>query len=263
VPRKGFRPGSIAVILGPRSIGGTAMGGQVSFDLSGKRALVTGGRRGIGLAIAQALRDHGAEVTVTGTHESGTTAEGFVCRRLELANPASIESLARDTDDLDILVNSAATLVREGKEYDPQVFARIVDTNLTGTYRMCHAFLPQLKASRGCVVNIVSMRAFIGSPLGPAYGAGKAGVVQLTRTLAVQWGADGIRVNAVAPGWIRTDMNIAVQKDAKVSAGIAERTALKRWGEAHEVAGAVIYLTSPAAGYATGGCIVVDGGYMA
>ncbi len=91
----------------------------------------------------------------------------------------------------------------------------------------------------------------------------KAGVLQLTRTLARHWGGDGIRVNAIAPGWIRTDMNITVQEDEKAAREIADATALGRWGLPHEIAGAAVYLASPAASYATGGCIVIDGGYMA
>ena len=118
------------------------MNERVSFDLTGKQALVTGGRRGIGLAIARALRDQGAEVVVTGVREGRAQEEGFPFRRLDLRDRASVAALAADFDGLDILINNAGALVREGKEYDPPVFERIVDTNLNGTYRMCHAFFP-------------------------------------------------------------------------------------------------------------------------
>lgn len=239
------------------------MNERVSFDLTGKQALVTGGRRGIGLAIARALRDQGAEVVVTGVREGRAQEEGFPFRRLDLRDGASVAALAADFDGLDILINNAGALVREGKEYDPPVFERIVDTNLNGTYRMCHAFFPGLKARRGCVVNTVSVAAFVASPLCPAYGASKAGILELTRTLARQWGGDGIRVNAVAPGWVRSDMNITVQQDEKAAEAIAQRAALGRWGLPHDIAGAVVYLVSPASSYATGGCIVIDGGSMA
>ena len=239
------------------------MNDRVSFDLAGRLTLVTGGRGGIGLAISRALRDQGAEVVVTGVREGSETEEGFPFRHMDLRDRESIKALAAEFAGLDVLVNGAAALVREGKEYDPEVFDRIIDTNLNGTYRMCHAFFPHLKARRGCIVNIVSLRSFIGSPLGPAYGASKAGVMQLTRTLARQWGGDGIRVNAIAPGWIRTDMNITVQQDEKAAAEIASTSALGRWGLPHEIAGAVVYLASSASSYATGGCVVVDGGYMA
>ena len=233
------------------------------FDLSGKTALVTGGRRGIGLAIARGLRDHGASVTITGRAEDAAGVDGFPLKPMRLDDPGSIEVLAAGFDGLDILVNNAGELIRDGKEYEPDNFDRIILNNLNGTYRMCHAFHPVLKVSGGCIVNVVSMRAFIGSPLGPAYGASKAGIMQLTRTLAVHWGADGIRVNALAPGWVRTDMNIAVQKDEAAAAEIAGSAPLNRWGETHEMAGAAVYLASPAASFTTGTCLVADGGFMA
>ena len=234
-----------------------------TFDLSGKSALVTGGRRGIGLAIARGLAEQGADVTITGTRDNEDSVEGFPLRRMQLSDPASIQALADGFDGLDILVNNAGELIREGKEYEPDNFDRIIFANLNGTYRMCHAFRPHLEARRGCIINVVSMRAFIGSPLGPAYGASKAGIMQLTRTLAIHWGPDGIRANAVAPGWVRTDMNIAVQQDPAAAAAIAGDAALNRWGETHEIAGAVIYLASPAASFTTGTCVVADGGFMA
>ncbi len=239
------------------------MSDGTGFDLSGKTALVTGGRRGIGLAIARGLRDHGASVTITGRAEDAAGVDGFPLKPMRLDDPGSIEALAAGFDGLDILVNNAGELIREGKEYEPDNFDRIILNNLNGTYRMCHAFYPILQASRGCIVNIVSMRAIIGSPLSPAYGASKAGILSLTRTLAVHWGSDGIRVNALAPGWVRTDMNIAVQKDEAAAAGIAASAPLNRWGETHEMAGAAVYLASPAASFTTGTCLVADGGFMA
>jgi NAD(P)-dependent dehydrogenase (short-subunit alcohol dehydrogenase family) len=234
---------------------------RVSFDLSGKRALVTGGRGGIGMAIARALGDGGARVTITGLGDETDIVEGFPFRRLDLRDPAAIEELRQSVDRLDILVNCAGATVRDGTEYDPEVFARIVDLNLNGTYRMCHAFLPQLKASRGSVINIASTSALLGSPHGPAYGAGKAGMVQLTKSLAMAWAKDGIRVNAIAPGWIRTKMNVTVQDDEASTKRLEARIPLGRWGLPHEIAGAAVYLASPAASFTTGTTIVVDGGY--
>ena len=233
------------------------------FDLSGKRALVTGGTRGIGRAIAGALVEHGARVTITGTSERDGAVDGFPYCRLDLCDGATIEAVAAAVDGLDILINNAGALERDDREYDPEVFDRIIYTNLNGTYRVCHAFYDHLRASRGCVVNLASMRSFIGSPDTPAYGAAKAAIVQLTRTLAVRWGGDGIRVNAIAPGPIRTDMNITVQQDPVVTKKLEERMALGRWGLAHEVAGAAVYLVSPAAAFTTGSCIQTDGGILA
>jgi NAD(P)-dependent dehydrogenase (short-subunit alcohol dehydrogenase family) len=239
------------------------MNEKVSFDLTGKKALVTGGRRGIGLAIAKGLRDQGAEVTVTGTTADVETVEGFPLRQAKLQDNESIKAMAAEFESMDILINNAGNLYREGKEYDPELFPDIVDLNLNGTYRMCHAFYPLLKASKGCIVNVVSMRSFISSPLGPAYGAAKAGIMQLTRTLAVHWGKEGIRVNALAPGWIRTELNQSVQNNEEMEAEIAAESPFNRWGLPHEMAGAAVYLSSPAASFTTGTCVVADGGFLA
>lgn len=233
------------------------------FDLGGKRALVTGGRRGIGLAIAKALREQGADVTVTGVGEGETTVEGFPFRRLDIRDGASVAALAAEIASLDVLVNNAGALVRAGREYEPDVFAAIIDTNLVGTYRMCHAFRPVLADGGGCIVNLLTIRSFIGSPLNPAYGASKAALLQLTRTLAREWGPSGIRVNGIAPGWTRTDMNVSVQQDPEMSRQVADTAALKRWGTPDDIAGAAVYLASPAAGFVTGACILVDGGFIA
>lgn len=235
----------------------------VSFDLSGMNALVTGGRRGIGLAIAKALRDAGAHVVVTGVGDGPNDVDGFPFKRLDIRNDESVSRLAATIEKLDILVNNAGVLARGGREYDPTVFAEIIATNLIGTYRMCHAFQPHLSASSGNIINLLTIRSFIGSPLTPAYGASKAALLQLTRTLAREWGPRGIRVNGLAPGWTRTDMNVGVQQDPDASREIEEAAALKRWGAPEDIAGAAVYLASPAASFVTGACLLVDGGFIA
>lgn len=235
----------------------------VSFDLGGMRALVTGGRRGIGLAIARALRDAGAEVVVTGVGEGPKDVDGLQFRRLDIRDGGSVASAAAAITELDILVNNAGVLARAGREYEPDVFAEIIGTNLIGTYRMCHAFQPHLAARQGNIINLLTIRSFIGSPLTPAYGASKAGLLQLTRTLAREWGPQGIRVNGLAPGWTRTDMNIAIQQDPEASRQVEEAAALKRWGAPEDIAGAAVYLASPAASFVTGACLLVDGGFIA
>ncbi len=235
----------------------------VSFDLSGMNALVTGGRRGIGLAIARALRDAGAHVVVTGVGDGPNDVDDFPFKRLDIRNDESVSRLAATIEKLDILVNNAGVLARGGREYDPTVFAEIIGTNLIGTYRMCHAFQPHLSASRGNIINLLTIRSFIGSPLTPAYGASKAALLQLTRTLAREWGPRGIRVNGLAPGWTRTDMNVGVQQDPDASREIEEAAALKRWGAPEDIAGAAVYLASPAASFVTGACLLVDGGFIA
>ena len=236
---------------------------MTAFDLSGKKALVTGGRRGIGLAIAKALRSAGADVSVTGTAGKEADVDGMPCLRLDIRDAGSVARLAAEVADLDVLVNNAGVLARGGREFEPDKFAEIVGTNLIGTYRMCHAFRPHLEARQGCIVSLLTVRSFLSSPLNPAYGASKAGLMQLTRTLAREWGPSGIRVNGIAPGWTRTDMNITVQQDPVASQEIEQSIPLRRWGLPEDIAGAAVFLASPAASFVNGTCIVVDGGFLA
>jgi len=163
---------------------------------------------------------------------------------------------------LDVLVNSAG-VIRRAEEFDPEVFARVLDINLTGTMRMCVAARPMLAASHGCIVNVASMLSFFGGARVPAYSASKGGIAQLTKSLALAWAADQIRVNAVAPGWIATPLTQSLQDDPARSAGLLGRTAMGRWGKPEEVAGPVLFLCSEAASFITGSILTVDGGYSA
>ena len=234
-----------------------------SFDLTGKRALVTGGAGGIGFATAEALAACGAAVTISDLREPAAERnERFAFKRCDVSDPQSVAALAREIAALDILVNCAGTLARH-QEYDLEAFQRVLDINLTGTFRVATALVEPLKAGPGCVINVASMYAFFGSPHIPAYGASKAGVRQLTKSLALAWAEHGIRVNAVAPGWIRTEMTVAGRADADFNRRILERSPTGRWGEPQEVAGAVVFLASPAAGFVNGVTLPVDGGYLA
>ncbi|MBV9395216.1 MAG: SDR family oxidoreductase, partial [Methylobacteriaceae bacterium] len=160
------------------------------------------------------------------------------------------------------LVNCAAILARD-KEYEIAMFTKVLDVNLTGTFRTCMKFQPLLAQSKGAIVNIASMNATLALPRIPAYCASKAGVVMLTKTLALAWADKGIRVNAVAPGFIETAINAAGRSDRAHYQRIAERTAFKRWGQPEDIAGAVVFLCMPASEYATGTTVVVDGGFLA
>jgi NAD(P)-dependent dehydrogenase (short-subunit alcohol dehydrogenase family) len=217
-------------------------------------AVITGAAGGIGSALISAFRD-------AGYHTIGVdcaSAEGVTS--LDVSDTAAVTAFAANLETLDVLINAAGVL-RLLQEYDPIEFARVVDINLTGTMRMTVACRAALAQVRGAIVNIASMHAIFGAPLSPAYAASKAGVVQLTKSLAVAWAADGIRVNAIAPGWIETPMTIPARSDAARNRGILERTPLGRWGTPDDLVGPVLFLASDAARFITGAVLPVDGGY--
>lgn len=212
-------------------------------------ALVTGGTSGIGKAIAAAFTDDGCAVTAAGI-------ETF-----DVSDEDSVRRLVAGFDRLDILVNGAGTILRGGAEFDPAGFEKVVDVNLTGAMRVSTVCKPLLAKSRGCILNIASMLSYFGGGHAPAYSASKGGIVQLTKSLAIAWAPDGIRVNAIAPGWIETEMTRPVREDAARSKAILDRTPLRRWGRPEDVVGAALFLCSPAAAFITGAVLPVDGGY--
>lgn len=232
-----------------------------------KRALVIGGSRGIGLAAALALCEAGYEVAATGISAAEIASmpnrHGLTGVILDVRDQEGIEALLASFDRLDALVNCAGLIRRAGAEFDPSTFADVIDVNLTGTMRVCMAAKPLLAASKGAVVNTASMLSFFGGPAVPAYTASKGGVAQLTKSLAVAWAADGIRVNAVAPGWIATELTRPLYEDAERADPILQRTPMRRWGAPEEVAGPIVFLCSEAARFVTGVILPVDGGYAA
>ena len=229
-------------------------------------ALVTGGTSGIGQAIARAFLQAGYQVQVTGRTIDEVSVfrsshPEIIALEMDVSAPASIDATVQRLDRLDVLVNAAGTILREGREHDPTAFAQVVDVNLNGTMRVCSACHELLAASRGSVVNIASMLSFFGSGFVPAYSASKGGLVQLTKSLAIAWADEGIRVNAIAPGWIETAMTAPLIADSERRNAIIRRTPLRRWGKPEDVAGAAIFLCSPAASFITGAVLPVDGGY--
>ena len=235
--------------------------------MSAKHALVTGGTRGIGFAIARALVAAGYRVTASGLTDEEVAAceapEGMIVARLDVTDEPAVTALVTGLDRLDVLVNCAGMIMRGGEEFEVAGFERVIDVNLTGTMRLCLAAKPLLAEVRGSIVNTASMLSFFGGPLVPAYAASKGGIVQLTKSLAVAWAEDGIRVNAIAPGWVATELTRGLQENEARSEAILARTPLGRWGAPDDLGGAVVFLCSEAAAFVTGVVLPVDGGYLA
>ncbi|MBA4224645.1 MAG: 2-deoxy-D-gluconate 3-dehydrogenase [Methylobacterium sp.] len=230
-------------------------------------ALITGGTRGIGAGAALALAEAGYQVLATGlTQEEVAASPAHAAirhARLDVTSDAEVAAIVAGCERIDALVNCAGMIQRGGKEFEIEAFRLTVEVNLTGSMRMCLAAKDKLAASKGAIVNTASMLTFHGSAYAPGYAASKGGVGQLTKSLAAAWAPDGIRVNAVAPGWIATELTRPLVEDAARSAPILSRTPMNRWGEPGDVGGAVLFLLSDAARFITGAILPVDGGYLA
>ncbi|QIX26486.1 SDR family oxidoreductase [Nocardioides sp. JQ2195] len=242
---------------------------SVTFDFGGRRVLVTGGSNGIGLGIAQAFRSAGADVTVTGRRQSAadydTDLSEFDYVQCELGDRDQITALAAGLDKLDVLVNNGGQNLARRNEWDPDIFEDALRINLASAFRLSKASHALLAAAPdgGTVVNMASMTSYQAVEVVPAYGAAKAGVVQMTKSLAVAWARDGIRVNAIAPGLIETNMTAGmVADDAAIGPTIA-RTPMRRVGSPADIAPVALFLASNAAPFLTGQTIAVDGGYLA
>src|SRR5580692_3251023 len=234
------------------------------FDISGKTALITGGTSGIGAAIANRFLDAGCRVVAAGLPDekpSATLNPKITVASLNVSDPGSIARLVASLEGLDVLVN-AAGIIRRAAEFQLEQFQAVVDVNLVGCMRMCTACKPLLLKRGGAIVNVASMYSFFGAGLAPGYSASKGGIAQLTKSLAVAWAPDNIRVNAVAPGWIATPLTQVLRDDPARNTAVIDRTPMKRWGQPDDVAGAVIFLCSPAAAFITGVILPVDGGYL-
>jgi len=225
-----------------------------------RTAVISGAAGGIGRGLAEGFLAAGYAVTGVDRAAEGWTAPGFRYVSLDVSDGAAVAAFGTTLDRLDALVN-AAGIIRRHAEYELPVFEEVIDINLTGTMRLSTACRPALAAAGGSIVNIASMLSFFGGPLVPAYSASKGGIVTLTKSLAVAWAKDDIRVNAIAPGWIATPLTAAIQGDAERSRAILERTPMGRWGEPADLAGPALFLASDAARFVTGTVLPVDGGY--
>lgn len=229
-----------------------------------KHAVVTGGTRGIGAGVAASLIAKGWRVTATGVTEAEVAAYegGAETAVLDVTDNQAVTDFFARFDALDGLVNCAGIIARQA-EFEVETFAKVIDVNLTGTMRCCVAARPLLAKQGGAIVNTASMLSYFGGPLVPAYSASKGGVAQLTKSLAGAWADQNIRVNAVAPGWIATEMTTALREDDGRNAPILARTPMKRWGQSDEVGALAAWLMSDEASFVTGSVYPVDGGYAA
>lgn len=233
------------------------------FSVAGMTVLITGGTGGIGSALATAFLGHGAAVIAT---DIKPPAEGSDPRvrfePLDVRDDGAVAGLAQRIERLDAVIHCAGRLSR-WEEYEPAVFKDILDIHLVGNLRLANAFRPHLKATRGCLINIGSVYSYFGAPQIPAYAAAKTAVVSLTKSLALAFAEDGIRVNAIAPGWIKTEISRGGRENPAFNAKVVARIPGGEWAEPHELAGTAVFLASPASRLINGVTIPVDGGYSA
>jgi len=233
------------------------------FSVRGMTVLITGGTGGIGLAMGRGFVAHGASVIAADLAPPKQELDaGLRYEPLDVRDDAGVEALAARTERCDVVIHCAGRLLR-WEEYKPESFKEVLDVHLVGALRLANAFRPQLKASGGCLINIASMYSFFGAAHAPGYSAAKTGLVSLTRSLALSFAEDGIRVNAIAPGWIRTEISRAGRENPAFNSKVVARIPNGEWAEPEDLAGLAIFLASPAARLVNGVTIPADGGYCA
>lgn len=224
--------------------------------------LVTGATSGIGQAIARGFAGAGHDVLAVGLGAIPPAEDNLSYAELNVQDGSAVEALVEPLNALKVVVN-AAGIIRRDEEHKPEVFAQVVDINLNGTMRVCVAARPALAANNGAIINIASMLSYFGGGLVPGYSASKGGIAQLTKSLAIAYAPDGIRVNALAPGWIATPLTQGIRDNAERADGILQRTPMARWGKPEDLVGPALFLAGEGAGFVTGTILNVDGGYAA
>jgi len=238
------------------------------FDLTGKRALVTGANTGIGQAIAVALGNAGAEVVCagrSGMDETLAMVPNGTALKLDFADPMAATGIFAD-QQIDILVNNAGIIRRDDSvDFSEADWDDVMDVNLKAVFFTCQAFAKAALArgTGGKIVNIASLLSFQGGIRVPSYTASKHGVAGLTKLMANEWAANGINVNALAPGYISTNNTTALRADEERNKAILDRIPAGRWGDASDMGGAAVFLASSAANYVHGAVLNVDGGWLA
>jgi NAD(P)-dependent dehydrogenase (short-subunit alcohol dehydrogenase family) len=236
------------------------------FRLNGRRAVVVGAGSGIGREAAKALAAHGAEVVCADRDvDAAATTGAGTAYALDVLDRDAVRAAATDLGAVDVLVFTAATNVRKRLlDYGDEEFDRVVDLNLRASFDLVRAFGgPMAERGRGSIVGFASIRAVTVEPGQGVYAATKAGLVQLLRTAAAELGPRGVRVNAIAPGVVETPLTRQIRSDPAWEAAYASKSALGRWAQPSELAGAVVYLASDAASFVTGSVLTVDGGWTA
>ena len=235
---------------------------QVMNDASpdARNALISGGTSGIGLALAQGFAAAGYNVIAAGLGPLSHSTPSIRFARLDVTDGPAVAALVSELPELDVVVN-AAGIIRREDEFDPDIFAQVIDINLNGTMRICTAARAALAKRNGSIINIASMLSYFGGGNVPAYSSSKGGVAQLTKSLAIAYASDAIRVNALAPGWIATPLTKGLRDDPVRNDAILARTPLKRWGAPEDLVEPALFLAGAGAGFITGTILNVDGGY--